>query len=172
VEETMNIPTLGKQPPRYTFFLNPYVDARFTNCPACHGKTRQKKLPLVIHVDEGGMILLNKTCRYCPGCDLLIAHKDEIEAQLTYIFQQRPPGALDSDYLVIGTCNRPDWQRGRLVAMRTQEMIDVLHDFKDVVQFQPLHGWGREERRTPATATRDGRRLSSQAAERKTGKSA
>jgi len=24
-------PRLGKQPSRYTFFLNPYTDARFTN---------------------------------------------------------------------------------------------------------------------------------------------
>ena len=55
---------LGKRSPCYTFFLNPYTDARFTNCPMCGGKTKQKKLPLVIHVDEVGMVSLNKTCRY------------------------------------------------------------------------------------------------------------
>ena len=42
------LPRLGKQPPRHTFFLNPYTDARFSKCPKCEGKTRQKKLPLVI----------------------------------------------------------------------------------------------------------------------------
>ena len=35
------------------------------------------KLPLVIHVKDWGPISLNKTCRYCSRCDLLIAHKDE-----------------------------------------------------------------------------------------------
>jgi hypothetical protein len=40
--ETMDIPRLGKQPPRYTFFLNPYTDARFSKCPKCEGKTGQK----------------------------------------------------------------------------------------------------------------------------------
>jgi hypothetical protein len=47
---------IGKQPPRYTFFLNPYLDARFTKCPGCDGKMGQKKLPLVIHVDDWGPV--------------------------------------------------------------------------------------------------------------------
>jgi site-specific recombinase XerD len=75
-----SVPRLGKQPPRYCFFLNPYRDVRFTTCPQGGGKTRQRKLPLVIHVDPVQLIALNKTCRYCPGCDLLIAHQDEVEA--------------------------------------------------------------------------------------------
>ncbi len=29
---------LGKQPPRYRFFLNPYEDMRFTRCPQCDNK--------------------------------------------------------------------------------------------------------------------------------------
>ena len=71
---------LGKQPPRYRFFLNPYADARFMKCPQCVGKTRQRKLPLVIHIDPLQLVSLNKTCGYCPRCDLLIAHRDELEA--------------------------------------------------------------------------------------------
>jgi len=42
---------LGKLPPSYRFFLNPYSDVRFTNCPQCTSKMHQRKLPLVIHVD-------------------------------------------------------------------------------------------------------------------------
>jgi len=42
---------LGKQPPRYRSFLNPYEDMRFTRCPQCDNKMHQQKLPLVIHVD-------------------------------------------------------------------------------------------------------------------------
>jgi hypothetical protein len=29
-------------------------------------KTRQRKLPLFIHIDPKQPLLLNKTCRYCP----------------------------------------------------------------------------------------------------------
>ena len=98
-----DIPRLGKQPPRYTFFLNPCADARFTSCPKCGGKTRQKKLPLVIHVDKSGLISLNKTCRFCPACDLLVAHQDEVEAQLAHCLRKREPEVVGNDCLMIGT---------------------------------------------------------------------
>ncbi len=52
---------LGKQPPRYRFFLNPYKDVRFTRCPQCDNKTRQRKLPLFVHVDPMQPLLLNNT---------------------------------------------------------------------------------------------------------------
>jgi hypothetical protein len=143
MEPMTDIPRLGKQPPRYTFFLNPYADARFTKCPKCDGKTTQKKLPLMIHVDDASMVSLNKTCRFCPGCDLLIAHKDEIEAQLAHGLRERASDAIGNDYLVIGTLDRPDWQRGVSGTVTTEEMIGALHDFKDVVQFKPVGGWGR-----------------------------
>ena len=42
---------LGKQPPCYRFFLNPYQDMRWTRCPQCENKMHLRKLPLVIHVD-------------------------------------------------------------------------------------------------------------------------
>jgi hypothetical protein len=135
------VPRLGKQLPRYTFFLNPYTDVRFTKCPKCEGKTKQKKLPLVIHIDDGGMMVLNKTCRYCPGCDLLIAHKDEIEALLTSYYQQAAPEVVGSDYLIIGTVERSDWLRGASGDGTPQDMIHVLHDFNDVVQFKLMGGW-------------------------------
>ena len=99
----MDSPRLGKQPPRYTFFLNPYTDAHFTKCPKCAGKMAQQKLPLVIHIDDGGMMVLNKMCRHCPACDLRIAHKDEIKAQMAVHFQRVAPEVVGNDYLVIGT---------------------------------------------------------------------
>ena len=105
-------PRLGKQEPRFKFFLNPYTDARFTSCPQCGNKTRQRKLPLVIHIHDGGMMALNKTCKYCPVCDLLIAHQDEIEGFLTAYFEQNNPEVVGNDYLVLGTEDRDVWRRG------------------------------------------------------------
>jgi predicted signal transduction protein with EAL and GGDEF domain len=139
----MDIPRLGKQPPRYTFFLNPYTDVRFTKCPICGSKARQKKLPLVVHVDEGGMIAVNKTCRYCAGCDLLIAHQDEIKANLGALFEMRAAEVVGDDYLVIGTLDRPDWKRGITGTTTVEEAIEALHDFKNVVRFEPPPGWIR-----------------------------
>ena len=99
----------------------------------------------MIHVDEHGMISLNKTCRHCPRCDLLIAHKDEIEVQLIHHFHATTSAGIGKDYLVIGTLDRADWQKGRSGTMTTQETIQSLHDFEDVVQFKPLPDWRREE---------------------------
>src|SRR5215813_4141782 len=94
---------LGKQPPRYRFFLNPYQDVRFTKCPQCGGKTLQRKLPLVIHVDPMQPVSVNKTCRYCPRCDLLIAHQNEMEQFLAAFFSVQNPEVVGNEYLVIGT---------------------------------------------------------------------
>jgi ribosomal protein S27AE len=135
-EHTMQNPQLGKQPPRYTFFLNPYTDARFTKCPKCGGKMAQRKLPIVIHVDDWGPLSLNKTCRFCSHCNLLVAHKDEIETVLAQFFEQQDAMLIGNDYLVIGTLDRRDWKRGVSDKITMEELIGLLHDFKDVVQFK------------------------------------
>ena len=115
------------------------------------GKTSQKKLPLVIHIDDGGMMVLNKTCRYCPGCDLLIADKDEgFEPCWRQYFQRTAREVVGNDYLVVGTVDRADWRRGMEGDMTPQDMIKVLHDFKDVVQFKFVGGFsGPEGRERP-----------------------
>lgn len=116
---------LGKLPPRFRFILNPYSDARFSSCPMCQGRTHLRKLPLVIHVKPAYTIALNKTCRYCSTCDLLIAHQDEVEAQLVAIFAARQPEMIGNEYLVIGTLERSDWKRGTKEALTPGEMVGV-----------------------------------------------
>jgi Zn-finger nucleic acid-binding protein len=138
-------PRLGKQLPRYRFFLNPYTDVRFTTCPQCQGKTSQRKLPLVIHIDPLQLVSLNKTCRYCPRCDLLIAHRDELEAWLAAAaFREHRPEIVGNDYLVLGTEDRADWLTGVRTTRSPQEAFECLHDFRDVVRFTPPQRWARE----------------------------
>ena len=134
---------IAKQKPRYRFFLNPYSDVRFTRCPQCDGKTKQRKLPLFIYIDPMQPLVLNKTCRYCPYCDLLIAHKDDLEYLLAQIFTIHNPQVVGNDYLVIGTLDRPDWKRIEQQHLPGTEILEVLHDFKDVVTFKPTGGWSR-----------------------------
>ena len=138
---------LGEQPPRYRFFLNPYSDVRFTTCPQCRGKTRQRKLPLVIHIDPMQLVALNKTCRYCPRCDLLIAHQDELEAWLAAFFTEHWPEIVGNDYLVLGTDDRADWLRGVRTPILPKEALGHLHDFREVVRFTPPLGWVRNDER-------------------------
>ena len=131
------LPRLGHLAPQYKFFLNPYTDARFTSCPGCGRTTKLRKLPLAIHVDQWGMVLMNKECRFCPHCDLLIAHRDEMEPCLAQLFSNIAPEAIGNDYLVIGTVERPHWRRGLTTPLTNQEMLAALHDFQDVLRFEP-----------------------------------
>lgn len=133
---------LGKQPPRHYFFLNPYHDVRFTSCPKCGGKTKLRKFPLVIHMEGPMLLSLNKTCRYCPFCDLLIAHQNEMEGEMVLAFQQRNPEIIGNDYLVLGTVDRPVWQRGNRGDFNSQEILEHLHDFKDYWHFELGPRWG------------------------------
>jgi hypothetical protein len=142
-KDETNIPRLGKQPPRYRFFLNPYQDARFSKCPQCENKTGQRKLPLFIHINPKQPLLLNKTCRYCLHCDLLIAHQDDLEDLIARIFTDLNPEIVGNKYLVVGTLDRADWKRIDQDKLPIQDTIEALHDFKDVVMFKPMGGWGR-----------------------------
>jgi hypothetical protein len=132
---------IGKQPPRYNFFLNPYQDIRYTSCPKCVGKTKLRKLPLVIHIEGSIFLSLNKTCRFCPYCELLIAHRDELESLLVAICSERDPTVIGNDYLVLGTVDRPVWQQGNRGSLTPQEMLENLHDFKHYWQFEPSPRW-------------------------------
>ena len=59
---------------------------------------------------------------------MLIAHQDEIEANLAAFFTQNQPEVVGNDYLVLGTLDRPDWQKGVEAPLSVQRMLDVLHD--------------------------------------------
>jgi len=138
---------LGKLPPCYRFFLNPYQDMRWTKCPQCENKMHQRKLPLVIHIDPMVMLSLNKTCRYCPHCDLLIAHQDDLEHILARIFSEQNPEIVGNDYLVVGTMDKKIWKSETQQQGSIQNILSVLHDFTEVVTFKVTGGWMRDERK-------------------------
>ena len=134
-------PFFGKLPALYKFFLNPYSDARFSRCPQCEGKTLQKKVPLMIHVDPQYPINLNYTCRYCPKCDILIAHQDEIEGHLHHLFSEHAPEAIGNDYMVMGTTERAYWKEGLSEPHPQFETLANLHGFKEYLNFKMIGGW-------------------------------
>ena len=127
----------GCTKPNHYFFLNPYNDAAFTKCPKCQGKTKIRKFPLVIHIEPEQLMFLNKLCRYCPACDLIITRKSDVESLMVACFEKRNPEIIGNDYLVIGVANRNDWREGKKRTMPQAEAIERVHIFKDIVHFQP-----------------------------------
>lgn len=151
----------GKLPPQYNFFLNPYENERFTSCPQCGAKMGHRKLPLVLHVDPIYPVSLNYTCKYCSICDLLIAHKDEIERLLAAMFEKQAPDGIGNDYLVMGTFDHDYWKQGTKTPHSAGNLFDHLHDFKQVLTFQPTFGWvekGKPSKRRQTYSTREGHR--------------
>ena len=134
---------MGSLRPRYSFVLNPYRDAGFTRCPKCETKTRIRKLPLVIHVEDFGLVFLGKTCRLCLGCEVLIAHQAEIEQLLSASLGR----AIDSQkFVVLGTVERQVWRRGLAHPVSLDAIKKHMSDFKVYmrVDFTPA-GWYPKE---------------------------
>ena len=128
---------MGALPPRYAFALNPYVDAGFTKCPRCEAKMFVRKLPLVIHVDGFGLVLLGKTCRLCPECETLIAH----QAHLDKLVGAVGSGARQK-YLVLGTVDRHVWRRGLEGRVSLDEVVEFMADFKTYLRVDVTpSGW-------------------------------
>jgi hypothetical protein len=117
---------MGALPPRYSFFLNPHRNERFTRCPRCKATMRVRKIPLVIHVDSVGLVLLRKTCRLCVGCEMLIAH----EAEVDRVIAGFAPHAAMPSYLVLGTLGSGTWRDGMSGGVTLEEVKHDMADFK------------------------------------------
>jgi hypothetical protein len=128
---------LGKQPARYRFLLNPYPDVRLSKCPTCGRATHPRKFALLIHADGWGALALGKTCQYCAGCELVIAHKDELDAELAASLARLAPGAVGREYVVLGTLDRKIWERGlRGEGLPLAEALAHVAGFKQVLQLE------------------------------------
>jgi hypothetical protein len=118
-------------PPRHSFALNPHKEWRCTRCPQCETRTRLRKFALLIGVAEYGLMVLGKTCSYCPPCDFIIAHKNELEALLAAGFSIHEPEVIGNDYYVIGTVERKTWRRGmrdQITSRRTAPLRGGLRE--------------------------------------------
>jgi len=80
---------------------------------------------------------LGKTCRYCTPCELIIAHQDELEAQLAYSFRTIAPAVVGNKYLVLGTVDKQIWQRGlQGRGPQLEEVLKRTADFKQVLDLK------------------------------------
>ena len=103
---------IGKLPPRYSFLLNRHPDVRLSKCPECHRPTHLRKFALLVQIDGWGLMVLGKTCRYCTRCEVIIAHQDELEAELANQFWSVAPEVIGNNYIALGTVDKRFWQRG------------------------------------------------------------
>ena len=130
---------------RHRFFLNPYEEYAFTKCPKCDTKTRIRKFPLVIHIEPRQLFLLNKECKFCPECDLIIVRQSEIEGFMAAAMEERNPDIIGNDYLVFGTMDRKDWRLSHIGKIDQSETAERVFLFEDVWDFEVIPaGWYRK----------------------------
>jgi hypothetical protein len=133
---------LDKYPSRHSFFLNPYISARFTSCPSCDKPTRARKFLFWVNISPAQPLILNMTGRYCPKCDLLILHKDKLETLIAFSLQQSAPALIGNEYLVMGTVDRKGWRETEKQGGDIKTALAHLVVFKEVVEIKPAHyGW-------------------------------
>jgi len=130
---------------KHKFFLNPYSDCAFTKCPKCETKTKIRKFILVISIKPQQLFLLNKKCKYCTKCDLIIVKKQEIESLMTVTMIKENPQIIGNNYLVIGTLERQDWKQGNQGLLSSKEIIERVYVFEDEWEFEVIPaGWYRD----------------------------
>lgn len=133
----MSKPHIGAKSPRYLLFLNPYRDVRFTRCPKCQRLTNLRKFAFLIHIDEKGLVALGKTSRFCPHCELIIVHQDEIEPEIANIASRPLSKLLSTQYVVIGTIPVPLWKSALRNRLSVETVRHLASDFKHHLKYSP-----------------------------------
>lgn len=124
------------------FFLNPYDDAAFTRCPRCAtAPTKVRKVYLAVHVEPRSLNVLNKSCRLCERCDLLIVKQSKLESLLAYAVGRHSPQLIGNDYLVLGTLDRADGRQVKAGDKTPVWAIERTHIFREVLRFEPAPSW-------------------------------
>jgi hypothetical protein len=134
---------VGNSPPRYSLLLNPHSDVRLSKCPTCQKLTHLRKFALFVHIDGWGPMALGKTCRYCSRCEMVMLHRNDLEAELANGLSLIAPEAIGKNYLVLGTIEKKIWQdglgsHGKPVAEMLRYVADFKHQYG--LEYKP-GGW-------------------------------
>ncbi len=142
-----------EEAPRHIFFLNPYADEPFPHCPRCHTSTNPRTRILLLHVKPNIAVPLKAKCRYCTECDLLIAHKHELRAELE---ARLPPGvwkASGGEFVAVGSLDRARLGRVPLEELTMEEALEAFRPFLAVTHFERVQddsGVWFEEQASPS----------------------
>jgi len=133
---------------RYYFFLNPYEDAAFTRCPKCESPTKLRKIALAIHIEPRQLVFINKLCRYCTKCELIIAKKSKLESLMVSCCERMNPDVVGNDYITVGTVSHKDWLDVKKAAIDNSEAAKHICIFKNILNFELVPGgWYPDNRK-------------------------
>jgi hypothetical protein len=79
---------------------------------------------------------MNKTCRFCPDCQMIIAKKTEVDEWMGNVMNQLKRRFDPANYFIFGTMDRNDWKAGKTSPPKPAEILDKVLQFKDVVSYE------------------------------------
>ncbi|MCH2046404.1 MAG: hypothetical protein MK212_19980 [Saprospiraceae bacterium] len=129
------------QTEKYNFYLNPHEMYKWTKCPKCDAKTKLRKFCLLINygglkLKNSQLFILNKSCKYCPSCDLIIAHQCEIESNMQEMVNRLGRTYSPNNCDVLGTIDRAVWRKGKKGKMSPKDALAQASLFKDIWDFE------------------------------------
>ena len=111
-----------------------------------------RKFALLLHIEKWGLLALGKTCRYCSGCELIIAHQDELEDELVHLFERIAPEVIGNPYLVLGTVEKRRWKESLgHGGDELKQALEHVAEFKKILDLKIEGGW------LPESISRKGR---------------
>ena len=128
------------QKSKYSFYLNPHEEYKWTKCPKCDNHTKLRKFCLFIHYQEKSvgfnqLISLNIACKLCPSCELIIAQKSEIEANLSHAIPSFGLEFNADNYFIFGTLDRKDFRKSQKEPLSQRESLEIVFRFKNIWYF-------------------------------------
>ena len=129
------------QKAKYYFYLNPFDEYKWTKCPNCEAKTKLRKYCLTISYNDEEkkarqLLSLNKSCKFCPDCQLIIAHKSEIDTFVARLVESLGLRFNADNCFVFGTMDRKHWKKGQQEAMSPASALEIISPFKNVWNFK------------------------------------
>lgn len=108
------------------FFLNPYLSERFKQCPSCGDPTYPRNRTLLIQIARDVVLPVSTTCEYCSHCDLLIAHRREIETELDDVSDFEEDFGPDAPILVLGMLDRTRLRQDAMDLFDPDELLEAF----------------------------------------------
>jgi hypothetical protein len=117
--------------------LNPFTWTRCSKCPRCQKLTYPRKFPLVIAVEgTQAPIILGLTCKYCPKCELIIAHKDVIQPYLLHHFGESQPEVVGNDFFIVATLELAYWNQVKDNPGSLPDFLPQMADIKEHLVYE------------------------------------
>jgi hypothetical protein len=86
--------------------------------------------------DEKPVIGLDQQYKYCPRCEMIIAHQVDLESNLNQMMVAAGFQFDPENYKVLGTLDKKDLTKSQKESLGEDEVVKLIFKFKRVLDFE------------------------------------